>query len=181
MTIETHNEKPVENCYYTISGSNLIYKAQDSIPVSKKYADIDDANQDNTYLFLVFDLSQSDKQKVMMLETIDVEQNMLIPATKEKIECCTIIERIFDYESPDDSQRIALWKMAKIVESISHAKGLLDLSSGRLAELASTVRFENQSEIFNKLNKLDAILSEIEDLIEFENVKFIDERKNFDQ
>lgn len=181
MTIETHNEKPVKNCYYTISGSNLIYKAQDSIPISKRYADVKNAKQDNTYLFLVFDLTQSDKQKVMMLETIDVEQNMLIPATKEKIECCTIIERIFDYESPDDSQRIALWEMSKIVESISHAKSLLELSSGRLSELASTIRFKNQGEIFNKLNKLEPILSEIEELIEFDNVKFVDEIKGIDE
>ena len=56
---------------------------------------------------------------------------------------------------------------------IYQAKGLLERSSGRLSELSSIIMFQDQGEIFNKLDGIDQILKEIETHMEFEKVIFV--------
>ncbi|NTK30307.1 hypothetical protein HQ651_11310 [Enterococcus faecium] len=109
----------------------------------------------------------------MSIECLDINKNTLIPATKEEMRVCEIIERISDYEPPEEYERGALWSISKIAESISHAKGLLGISTGRLSELSSIVMFKNQGDIFNKLDEVDQILKEVETCMEIEKVKFV--------
>ena len=169
----------IKGNYYKVKGKNqsLIYRSQDSVPVTEKYADKkEDESYKNHYCFLVFDLSESDRYKIMSIECLDVKENTLIPATKEEIRVCGIIERMSDYESPEEHERGILWSLAKVVESISHAKGLLEISTGRLSELSSLVMFKNQGDIFNNLNEVDRILKEIETSMDIEKVKFVNSR-----
>ena len=113
----------------------------------------------------------------MSIECLDIVENTLIPATKEEMRVCEIIERMSDYEPPEEHERGALWSISKVAESITHAKGLLELSTGRLSELSSIVMFKNQGEIFSKLDKVDQILKEIETCMEFEEVKIVNSRR----
>lgn len=162
--------------YYKIKNNNphLIYRAQDSMPVTEKYADKkENESYKNHYCFLNFNLSELDRYKIMSIECLDVNKDILIPATKEEISVCEMIERMSDYEPPEEHERGALWSLAKVVESISQAKGLLERSSGKLSELSSTVMFQEQGEIFNKLDGIDQILEEIESYMEFERVTFV--------
>ncbi|EME7152396.1 hypothetical protein OUS02_002475, partial [Enterococcus faecium] len=87
----------IKGNYYKIKGKNqkLIYRSQDSVPVTEKYADKkEDESYKNHYCFLVFDLSESDRYKIMSIECLDINKNTLIPATKEEMRVCEIIERI---------------------------------------------------------------------------------------
>ncbi|WP_207496502.1 hypothetical protein, partial [Enterococcus hirae] len=77
----------------------------------------------------------------------------------------------------EEYERGALWSISKVAESITHAKGVLELSTGRLSELSSIVMFKNQGEIFSKLDKVDRILKEIETCMEFEEVKIVNSRR----
>lgn len=162
--------------YYKIKNKNphLIYRAQDSMPVTEKYADKkENESYKNNYCFLIFNLSESDRYKIMSIECLDVNKDTLIPATKEELRICEMIERISDYEPPEEHEKGALWSLAKVVESISQAKGLLERSSGKLAELSSIIMFQDQGVIFNKLDKIDQTLKEIEDYTEYEKIIFV--------
>ena len=166
----------IKGKYYKVKdkNQNLIYCAQDNVPVTEKYEDKKgDETFKNHYCFLVFDLSESDRYKIMSIECLDIVENTLIPATKEEMRVCEIIERMSDYEPPEEHERGALWSISKVAESITHAKGLLELSTGRLSELSSIVMFKNQGEIFSKLDKVDQILKEVEVFMEFEEVRFV--------
>lgn len=168
--------KIIQGNYYKEKNKNqhLIYRAQDSLPVTEKYTDKkEDETYKNQYCFLGFNLSESDRYKIMSIECLDVKNNILIPATKEEISVCEMIERICDCEPTEEHERGALWSLAKVVESISQAKGLLERSSGRLSELSSLVMFQNQGEIFNRLDEIAQILEEIETSMEFEKVTFV--------
>jgi hypothetical protein len=168
--------KIIKGNYYKVKdkNQNRIYRAQDSVPVTEKYVDKkEDEFYKNHYCFLVFDLSESDRYKIMSIECLDVKENTLIPATKEEMRVCEIIERISDYEPLEEYERGALWSISKVAESISHAKGLLEISTGRLSELSSIVMFKNQGDIFNKLDEVDQILKEVETCMEIEKVKFV--------
>lgn len=168
--------KVIKGNYYKVKdkNQNRIYRAQDSVPVTEKYVDKkEDEFYKTHYCFLVFDLSESDRYKIMSIECLDVKENTLIPATKEEMRVCEIIERIGDYEPPEEYERGVLWSVAKVAESISHAKGLLEISTGRLSELSSIVMFKNQGDIFNKLDEVNQILTEVETCMEFEEVKFV--------
>ncbi|MCL6148038.1 hypothetical protein J3R95_11075 [Enterococcus faecium] len=171
--------KIIKGNYYKVKdkNQNRIYRAQDSVPVTEKYVDKkEDEFYKTYYCFLVFDLSDSDRYKIMSIECLDVKENILIPATKEEMRVCEIIERISNYEAPEEYERGALWSISKVAESISHAKGLLEISTGRLSELSSIVMFKNQGDIFNKLDEVDQILKEVETCMEIEKVKFVNSR-----
>lgn len=168
--------KIIQGNYYKEKNKNqhLIYRAQDSLPVTEKYTDKkEDETYKNQYCFLGFNLSESDRYKIMSIECLNVKSNMLIPASKEEISVCEMIERICDCEPPEEHERGALWSLAKVVDSIYQAKGLLEQSSGRLSELSSIIMFQDQGEIFNKLDGIDQILKEIETHMEFEKVIFV--------
>ncbi|EME7094139.1 hypothetical protein [Enterococcus faecium] len=172
----------IKGKYYKVKdkNQNLIYRAQDNVPVTEKYADKkEDETFKNHYCFLVFDLSESDRYKVMSIECLNIMENTLMSATKEEMRVCEIIERMSDYEPPEEYERGALWSISKVAESITHAKGVLELSTGRLSELSSIVMFKNQGEIFSKLDKVDQILKEVETCMEFEEVKFVHSNKPY--
>ncbi|HAQ4033187.1 hypothetical protein ACJK6Q_15700 (plasmid) [Enterococcus faecium] len=80
-------------------------------------------------------------------------------------------------ETLEEHERGAIWSISKIVESVSHAKGLLEISAGRLSELSSIATFQNQGEIFYKLDEVDKILNEVKSYMEFEKVKFTDQNQ----
>lgn len=100
--------KIIKGNYYKVKdkNQNRIYRAQDSVPVTEKYVDKkEDEFYKTHYCFLVFDLSESDRYKIMSIECLDVKENTLIPATKEEMRVCEIIKRMSDYESPEEHER----------------------------------------------------------------------------